>query len=91
MYNDPGRIATLTDHGPDHMIELTINGEPRTLAQSLTVAQLVEQLGYDRRKIAVEVNREVVPLPRHPEQQLATGDAVEIVTLVGGGGNETVT
>lgn len=67
------------------MIELTINGEPRTLTQPLTVAQLVEQLGYDRRKIAVELNREVVPLPRHPEQQLATGDAVEIVTLVGGG------
>jgi len=73
------------------MIELTINGEPRTLTQPLTVAQLVEQLGYDRRKIAVELNREVVPLPRHPEQQLAAGDAVEIVTLVGGGSPEPIT
>lgn len=67
------------------MIQLTLNGEPRTLPAALTVAELVEQLGYDRRRIAVEINREIVPLPRHAERRLGSGDAVEIVTLVGGG------
>jgi thiazole synthase len=67
------------------MVQLTLNGEPRTLVQPLTVAELLDQLGYDRRRIAVEVNREVVPLPNHAGRRLATGDAVEIVTLVGGG------
>src|SRR5438270_7450127 len=67
------------------MIQVTLNGQPKTLAESLTVAQLVEQFGYDRRRVAVEVNQEVVPLPRHPEHRLTSGDAVEIVTLVGGG------
>src|SRR5437879_7506823 len=67
------------------MIQVTLNGQPKTLAESLTVAQLVEQFGYDRRRVAVEVYQEVVPLPRHPEHRLTSGDAVEIVTLVGGG------
>jgi thiazole synthase len=67
------------------MLQLTINGEPRTLPAPLTVAQLLDQLGHDRRRIAVEINREVVPRPQHDSRRLAEGDAVEIVTLVGGG------
>jgi thiazole synthase len=67
------------------MLHLTINGESRTLSHPLSVADLLDQLGYDRRRIAVEVNRTVVPLPQHPGHCLGDGDAVEIVTLVGGG------
>jgi len=67
------------------MIQVTLNGQTKTLPEPLTVAQLLDQLGYDRRRIAVEVNREVVPLPRHTGHPLTSGDAIEIVTLVGGG------
>ena len=67
------------------MPTLIVNGESRSLPDPLTVAQLLERLGYDRRRVAVEVNGEVAPLARHAEQQLVEGDAVEIVTLVGGG------
>src|SRR5438270_9399483 len=67
------------------MLELTINGETQTLPAPVTLAELLERLGHDRRRIAVEVNREVVPQPRHASHLLASGDAVEIVTLVGGG------
>jgi thiazole synthase len=67
------------------MLTCTVNGEARILPQPLTVAQLLEQLGYDRRRVAVEVNGDVVPAVRHAEQTLATADRVEIVTLVGGG------
>jgi len=67
------------------MLHITLNGEPRMLAESLTVAELLDRCGYDRRRIAVEVNREVVPLPQHTDHQLTSGDQVEIVTLVGGG------
>jgi thiazole synthase len=70
------------------MLKLILNGEPRTLPEPLTVGELIDRLGYDRRRIAVEVNREVVPLPEQPEHRLASGDAVEIVTLVGGGSAE---
>lgn len=67
------------------MVRLSVNGESQTLPRNLTVAELLEHLGYDARRVAVEVNGELVPRPRHTQQQLATGDAVEIVTLVGGG------
>jgi thiazole synthase len=67
------------------MFTLTVNGEPRTLPAPLTVAQLLTQLGYDPRRVAVEVNCDVVPALRHAEHPLAAGDRVEVVTLVGGG------
>jgi thiazole synthase len=68
------------------MLEVTINGEPRTLSiPSITIAELLRRLQYDPRRVAVEVNREVVPAPEREARSLKTGDAVEIVTLVGGG------
>ncbi|HXG11036.1 MAG TPA: sulfur carrier protein ThiS [Gemmataceae bacterium] len=72
------------------MLQLTINGERQTFPGPLTVAELLQRLGRDRRRVAVEVNREVVPAPRHAEHFLADGDRVEIVTLVGGGSEEIV-
>ena len=67
------------------MVDITVNGVKKTISATLSVKELIDQLGYDRRRIAVEINQEVVPSGRHPEHQLQAGDAVEIVTLVGGG------
>ena len=67
------------------MLHITVNGKPQELPGSLSVAQLLERLGLDRQRVAVEVNREVVPSGCHAERQLQPNDAVEIVTLVGGG------
>ena len=72
------------------MPTITINGESRLLPEGATVAQVLDRLGYDRRRIAVEVNREVVPLVCHAERRLSENDAVEIVTLVGGGAGDPV-
>lgn len=67
------------------MVNLTVNGEPQLVPEGLSVAALLERLGFDRRRVAVEVNRDVVPSARHAQQMLSERDAVEIVTLVGGG------
>ena len=67
------------------MLQLTINQEPKRFATALSVADLLHELRLDPRRVAVEINREVVPRARHAERALADGDAVEIVTLVGGG------
>ncbi len=67
------------------MPQITVNAEPRTFPAPLTVETLLAALGRDPRKVAVEVNLAVVPRADHPARQLADGDAVEIVTLVGGG------
>src|SRR4051812_7235405 len=67
------------------MLMITVNGQSHTLPGAATIAQLLEKLGFDRKRVAVEVNREVVPVARHAEHFLKERDAVEIVTLVGGG------
>jgi len=67
------------------MLTVRVNGEDRPLPGPFTVAQLLGHLGHDPRKVAVEVNENVVPARRHAEHPLAAGDRVEIVTLVGGG------
>src|SRR4051812_31562210 len=70
------------------MPTITVNAEPRTYPAPLTVADLLRSLGRDPAKLAVEVNLAVVPRAEHDRTPLADGDAVEIVTLVGGGSGE---
>lgn len=66
-------------------MEIIYNGEPREVPQGCTVAQLLELLQLDNRRVAVEVNMELVPRAQHPGHQLAPGDSLEVVSLVGGG------
>ena len=66
-------------------MEIQVNGQPRSVADGLSVAQLLEELGLAGKFVAVEVNLQLVPRPRHAQHGLAAGDSVEIVSLVGGG------
>jgi sulfur carrier protein len=66
-------------------VHLTVNGEERALEESLTVADLVAQLGLSQRRIAVEVNRDIVPRDVYATWTLRNGDDVEIVHFIGGG------
>lgn len=66
-------------------MELTINGTLQTLPDGLRVCDLPARLGLNPSTVAVEVNKRLIPRRLHAETVLHTGDAVEIVTLVGGG------
>jgi len=66
-------------------VQISVNGEPRELAEGATVAQLLEALELAGKYVAVEVNLELVPRGRHAAHRLAEGDRLEIVTFVGGG------
>jgi thiazole synthase len=70
------------------MITLTVNDKPRQLPAPLTLAELVRELKLNPRRIAVEVNHQVVPARQHAEHVLGEGDRVEIVTFVEGGSGE---
>ena len=63
---------------------LVVNGERREVTDGLTVAALVAELGI-RGRVAVELNGEVLRQAQHPEVHLRAGDALEVVTFVGGG------
>jgi thiazole synthase len=65
---------------------ITLNGEKREVPETLTVSGLLRHLGVKPEHVAIEVNRALVPRTRHGETLLASGDMLEVVTLVGGGG-----
>jgi thiamine biosynthesis protein ThiS len=65
-------------------MNVTINGEPRT-ASAETLTALVEELGMKPDRVAIELNREIVPRGRWPQTRLTDGDQLEIVHFVGGG------
>jgi sulfur carrier protein len=67
------------------MINISINGAPRQLPDSTSVAALIEEMGLTGKRIALERNGEIVPRSRFPVQQLADGDKLEVVVAVGGG------
>ena len=66
-------------------MQLTINGETRQLASVMTIAELLEEMGFKGKYVAVEHNLEVISYTKYGEVTLADGDRLEIVTLVGGG------
>ncbi len=66
-------------------ISLTVNGDALHLPAGATVAALIARLGLDKRKLAVELNREIVPRSRTRRDRLRQGDVLEIVHFIGGG------
>jgi thiamine biosynthesis protein ThiS len=64
---------------------ITLNGETRALARTMTVRDLLAEIGLDARKVAVERNEEIVPRSAYDATWLAAGDALEIVHFIGGG------
>ena len=66
-------------------MEITLNGETRRFDSPMTVAALIETLGYAGMRIALERNGEIVPRSQHAETTLAAGDRIEVVVAVGGG------
>ena len=66
-------------------MRLTVNGEEKELDSTVSIADLVLQLGLGGHRIAVEVNGEIVPRSLHAEHKLIAGDKVEVVHAIGGG------
>jgi sulfur carrier protein len=66
-------------------IDLLVNGESRAVPAGCTVAGLVEILGLTGRRVAVAVNRDVIPRSAFEARRLLSGDRVEILEAVGGG------
>lgn len=64
---------------------IIVNGKERDLAAQTTVAALLEELGLDMARVAVERNREIVPRDVFETTPLTDGDRIELVQFVGGG------
>lgn len=69
----------------DHESSITVNGEPIAIPSGCTVQRLLSQLDMTRGRVAVAVNRDVVPRGAYDATKLAPGDQIEILEAVGGG------
>ena len=67
------------------MTRIELNGAPHELPQPVSVTALLESNGYGQRRVAVEINREIVPRSEHGARLVRDGDRVEIVQALGGG------
>lgn len=66
-------------------MQIILNGDSKQARDGTTVAALLEELELTGKRLAVEVNEDVIPRSRHAEHELADGDRVEIVHAIGGG------
>ncbi|PKO27996.1 MAG: thiamine biosynthesis protein ThiS [Betaproteobacteria bacterium HGW-Betaproteobacteria-5] len=64
---------------------IIVNGQKWLAKQSVTLAELLEELRYTGKRIAIERNGEIVPKSQYEQTYLTAGDRVEIIAAVGGG------
>lgn len=62
-----------------------LNGEEKSLDDGLKLGDLINQLELGGKRLAVEINQEIVPKSQHGEYELKPGDKIEIVHAIGGG------
>ena len=66
-------------------MQIQLNGDAVELPDPMTVADLIAHLELTGKRLAVEVNEDIVPRSQHPELTLSEGDRVEVVHAIGGG------
>ena len=67
------------------MISIHVNGREESIEAGLSVTSLLDRLGLAGKRVAVELNREIVPRSQHVDTRLQAGDKIEIVHAIGGG------
>lgn len=67
------------------MITITVNGEKHTLEEPATAQTLIESLGLEGKRLALERNQEILPRSEYADTPLKEGDVIEIIHAVGGG------
>ena len=66
-------------------MNILLNGEPRLLTPNTGLNQLLHELGLAQKRLAVEINLEIIPRSQYLQTELKNGDRVEIVQAIGGG------
>ena len=66
-------------------MDIHVNGQPRDVSEGTTVTGLLEALQLTARKVAVEVNMEILDKQDFDGRLLNKGDRVEIMSFIGGG------
>ena len=66
-------------------MQIVLNGEPREVADDITLSALIGMLDMPTTRFAVEVNEELIPRSEHAGHALRADDRIEVVQAIGGG------
>lgn len=66
-------------------ITIQLNGEVHELAAQVSITDLIAQLKLSHGRLAVEINREIIPRSEHADTLISNGDVVEVIHAIGGG------
>ena len=66
-------------------MEIIVNGEARQVPDEYTAEQLLQSLGLGGRRVAMELNQDILPRSGYPSQYFSPGDRIEVVQAIGGG------
>ena len=66
-------------------MNIIVNGESQSLEAGASLGHLLDRLGLNGKRIAVEVNRDIVPRSDYDKFKLSDNDTIEIVNAIGGG------
>ncbi len=72
-------------------MDIYVNGEKKALKEGSSIAELVSDLGYENKRIAVELNKEILPFDQYVSKILTANDRLEIVQAIGGGQSDAFT
>jgi sulfur carrier protein len=66
-------------------VKIIVNGEEISLPQNSNIDDLINQLGFQNKRIAVEINESIIPKSKHSSFFLKAKDRIEVIDAVGGG------
>ncbi len=66
-------------------MKITLNGDCHDVPEALTLEMLLQANGFGGKRVAVEINRQIIPRSMHSEHAIQAGDRIEIVHAIGGG------
>ena len=66
-------------------VKIIVNGEEISILEDSNIQDLVAELGYKNKRIAIEVNEAIIPKSKHQSYLLESSDRVEVINAVGGG------
>ncbi len=72
-------------------MNIFINGNRRDYCENTTVTEIITDLGFTGKRIAVELNQEILPFNLYNQQHIQANDKLEIVQAIGGGANDNFT
>ncbi len=68
-------------------MNITVNGEKKNIPDNMTVRGLLEQMGIQHQRVAVELNETIVKKDQYDSTAVMEGDSLEVVSFMGGGGS----